>query len=290
MDKKLKKLKILYDNIHIPDTLDKTIDDAVKRERDNRVIFMKKYDLNLYKKIGTIAATFILGLGLTVNSSYALAKEIYKMPVVGEFAKIITLREYKINNDTSVADIKIPVIKNIKNEKVQNQINNTINDKVSELIKEQDKLDKEYKKAYLETGGTEEEYRKIEMTLDFELLYASEDTLSFEIYKYQTLAPAYNETFLYNINLKTGDNISIKEVLGENFKEIIKENVLKEMDESLKKDPNLSYDTEEFKNMDIKEDIKFFINEFSEVVVYFGKYEVAPGYMGEQEFVVGKLK
>lgn len=42
--------------------------------------------------------------------------------------------------------------------------------------------------------------------------------------------------------------------------------------------------------MEINEDRGFYIKENGDIVIVFAKYEVAAGYMGPQEFVVGSMK
>ena len=289
MDKKLNELNKIYENIQIPKNLDDVIDKAIKRKKDNKVIKMKRFDKKIYKRVGTMAASLVIVFGLTVNSSAVLAQEIYKIPVIGHLAKMVTFREYNIDNETSKGNVKIPTVSDVENKEIENQINETIQKKVDEILKEQAILDKEYKEAYLATGGKEEDYRKVEMTVDYKLHYSSENIISFEISKYQTLAPAYNEVYFYNTDLETGKDITIKDVLGDDYAKIIKEKVEKQMIDRVKENPDLKYDIDYFKDMEIKEDRKFYVQENGEIVIFFDKYEVASGAMGPQNFVVGNL-
>lgn len=289
MDKKLNELNKIYENIQIPKNLDDVIDKAMKRERENKVIKMKRFDKKMYKRVGMMAASLVIVFGLSVNSSAVLAQEIYKIPLIGHLAKMVTFREYDIDNETSKGNVKIPNVSDMKNKEIEKQINETIKKKVDEIVKEQAILDKEYKEAYLETGGKEEDFNKIEMTVDYKLHYSSENVISFEISKYQTLAPAYNEVYFYNTDLETGKYITMKDILGDDYDKIIKEKVEKQMIDRVKENPDLSYDIDYFKDMEIKDDRKFYIKENGEVVVFFEKYEVASGFMGPQNFVVGNL-
>lgn len=288
MDKKLNDLNKIYENIQVPKNLDDVIDKAVKRERENVVIKIKGFNKRVYKRVGA-AAFVIMVFGLTVNSSAVLAEEIYKIPIIGDLAKMVTFREYNIDNETSKGNVRIPTVNNVENKEIEKQINETIKNKVDEIVKEQAILDKEYKEAFLETGGKEEDYRKIEMSVDYKLHYSSQNIISFEILKYQTLAPAYNEVYFYNTDLKTGKEITIKEVLGDDYIKIIKEKTEKQMLDRVKENSDFAYDIDYLKEMEIKEDRKFYIKEDGEIVVFFDKYEVAPGSMGAQDFVVGNL-
>ncbi len=288
MDKQLNELNDLFNKIKIPENLDNVIDHAINRERNRKKKIMRSKN-KLLKTISAAAACLILMVGLTVNLSYVFAQEIYKVPVIGALAKMMTFREYTIQNDTSIGKVIIPNVEITDNQVVQNFINDTINKKVNEIVEEQAILDAEYKEAYLETGGTEEDYKKIEMTVDYQLYYVSDHIISFEISKYQTLAPAYNENYFYNINLKTADEITIKNVLGENYAALIKDSVEQQMLNRMKENSDLSYDLDYFKNMTINEDRSFYVQENGDITIVFAPYEVASGYMGQQEFIVENI-
>lgn len=289
MDKKLDEFSKLFDKIKIPDNLDNVIDNAINRERDNKVKVMKNPKNKFFKTVSMVAASLVLLLGLTVNSSYGFAQGIYRIPIIGELAKMITFREYTIENETSINEVTIPNVEIVNNKVVENLINDTINKKINEILEEQAILDAEYKKAYLETGGKEENFNKIEMTVDYKLYYTSDNIISFEIYKYQTLAPAYNENNFYNINLKTGNNLTLKNVLGENYANLIKESVEKQTINRMKENPNSIYDLDYLRQMEINENRSFYVKENGDIVVVFAKYEIASGSMGMQEFIIGSI-
>lgn len=289
MEDKLNNINKCYDDIKIPNELDDVINKAIERKRKDKVIDMKTKRNIYFKRVGATAASLVLALGISVNASSTLAQSVYKIPVIGNIGKVITFRQYTIENDTSVGEVTVPHVENVDNKDVEDLINNMIQDKVQEITEEQAILDAEYKQAYLETGGTEEGYRKIEMTVDYKKYYASDDILSFEIFKYQTLASAYNENFYYNMNLETGDNITLKGLLGDDYVSFIKENVEKQMLSRMEENKDLSYDIDYFKEMEITEDRSFYIQENGDIVIIFAKYEVASGVMGKQEFVVGNI-
>ncbi len=294
MDDKLKELSKIYNDINIPDQLDQVIDEAINRGR-SEVINMEKIKkrksnktAKWVRRVGATAASLVIVLGITVNASSVAAENIYKIPILGGIGKVITFREYKIDNDTSIGEVTVPKVDNVENKDIEKQINDMIMARVDALVEEQAKVDAEYKEAYLATGGTEEDYRKIETIVDYKKHFASDKILSFEIYKYQTLASAYNETFFYNMNLETGDNLTLKDVLGEDFVNITKETVEKEMLSRMEKE-DIIYDVEYFKEVEITEDRDFYIQENGDIVVVFAKYEIASGAAGQQEFMLGNI-
>lgn len=236
MDDKLDKLGKMYDDIQIPEQLDQVIDEALHRGQKSEVIYMEnkrksnKSNMGSWVKgAGATAAALVLALGISVNASSDLAENIYKIPVIGQIGRVMTFREYKIDNDTSVADITVPKVENVKNEDIEKKINDMINTKVDAMIAEQAKLDAEYKEAYLETGGTEEDYHKVETIIDYKKNFASDKVLSFEISKGQTLAAAYDEVIYYNLDIETGKNFTLKDLLQDEYSQV-KDRVIKEME------------------------------------------------------------
>jgi len=79
----------------------------------------------------------------------------------------------------------------------------------------------------------------------------------------------------------------------DSYVDVISENIKKQMIERMKSDENLIYwvnvdGNEEYTDVfeKISADQNFYINEKGKLVISFDEYEVAPGFMGIQEFVV----
>ena len=147
----------------------------------------------------------------------------------------------------------------------------------------------QYKNAVIETGGTEEDYQPITIQIDYKVGYSSDKVVSFVILKSETLASAYTERFFYNIDIESGKELNLRDVLGNDYKQIVDETIYKEIEER-SKNPNNSYFTKDeggFSGIE-NEYQNFYINSEGKVVIVFEKYEIAPGYMGTQEFVIDK--
>ena len=107
------------------------------------------------------------------------------------------------------------------------------------------------------------------------------------IMKSETLASAYTEMYFYNIDIETGKNLNLRDVLGSNYKEIVDEAIYEEIEERSKNPENIYFKKGEggFEGIE-NEYQKFYINSEGKVVIVFEKYEIAPGYMGIQEFII----
>lgn len=281
---KLKKAKAVYNSIEIPEQLNaivtKTIANAKEEKRD-KVRFCKY----ILSTVGGVFLTFVLML----NISPSFATTVSDIPIIGNVAKVFTIREYKEEDERKLIDAKIPALKNTGNTDLEKRINYEIMLKINEVQEEAEERAGQYKNAVIETGGTEEDYQPIAIQIDYKVGYTSDKVVSFVILKSETLASAYTESFFYNIDIESGKELNLRDVLGSDYKKIVDETIYKEIEER-SKNPRNSYFTKDeggFSGIE-NEYQNFYINQEGKVVIVFAKYEIAPGYMGTQEFVIDK--
>ncbi len=171
-------------------------------------------------------------------------------------------------------------------------IGSVIDTKIEELTNEQVKLNEEYKEAYLATGGTEQDYTEPTFDIGYEFLAHNADYVSVKVYRYQTLAPAYNEEIYYTFDSKTGELVTLEDCLGSKYSEYVKESVIKTATEREAENPKAyDYDEDALNNLVIDETTSFYLNENGDIVVVFEKYEIASGAVSDLEFIVpGRTK
>ena len=280
----LKKAKKAYDSIEIPQELDYVVNKAISRSKlHKRNIGM----LWIKGATATLATTFALFV-ILLNTNKSFAKAMEDVPVIGSIAEVFTVREYKEENDTDLIEAKIPAIKNTGNEELEDRINYEISSKINEVLEEAKQRAEEYKEAVLATGGTMEDYIPTQINIDYKITYQDDNIISFVITKSESAASAYQEQYFYNIDIENGKELNLRDVLGENYKEIVDEEVKKQIKERMEEDKDNSYFTVEEGGFSGIEDEyqNFYINENKKVTVVFQKYEIAPGYMGIQNFEI----
>lgn len=112
---------------------------------------------------------------------------------------------------------------------------------------------------------------------------------SFVILKTETLADAYTKRYFYNIDLETGKELNLKDLLGNDYKEIVDKEIYIKIEENSKEPGNKYFTKEEGGFTGIENKFQdFYINEEGKIVIVFEKYKIAPGSMGTQEFVIDK--
>lgn len=282
MEQKIKDLKQVYEQTKIPKELDDMINKTINEANNKNNVKKRSWRLKTVLA-GTAAACLIFVF--TLNTSEAFAMKLGEIPVISNIAKLLTFVDYNVESDFIVADVTIPAIEGLGDSKLEKKINDEIYAKMQSKVAESEERAKEYKQAYIETGGKEEDFRPVEVTVNYEVKSTNNDILSFTIYRYESLASAYAETFYYNIDLKENKTINLEDMLGDNYKEIADESIRNQI-EKLKEDPNYTFFEGEMGFTGIKDNHSFYVNEDGKAVIVFDKYEIAPGSMGMLEFVI----
>ena len=88
---------------------------------------------------------------------------------------------------------------------------------MNRLVEEARQRAREYKQAFLETGGREEDFLPTEIFVDYTPATATTATVSFVIEKAETAASYYAEQYFYNIDLESGPELTLRDMLGPDY-------------------------------------------------------------------------
>ena len=224
-----------------------------------------------------------------LNTNTAFAREISEIPVLGAVARIFTFRSYVEESDELKVSVEIPSLEMISEETngLADSVNQEIHTLCEQYADEAVKRAEEYKKAFMETGGTQEEWEahNIEIRVFYEIKSQTEDFLSFAVSGTENWTSAYSETRYYNIDLKNEKLVTLEDILGEDYITIVNTDIQRQM-QSREESGEVFFTPEEGGFTGISDDVKFYINESGNPVVVFGKYEIAPGSAGEVEFEI----
>ncbi|WP_250278216.1 RsiV family protein [[Clostridium] colinum] len=285
--KKIKKAKEIYNNIEVPLQLNEIINLEINK---NKPKYKWKY---LTSTVASVLILFVIG----VNVSETFAMACSKIPIISEIVSVISIHGKKIDNDKTI-NTQIPQIstddENIK--QITDKVNNQIKTIVDEYTKQAEQDIQEYKEAFIETGGTEEEFKQKNIVVDvsYDLKSKSKDHISLVLNANEGWANAYNISYFYNIDLNTGKNITLKDILGDDYINIANESIKNQIEQQIKEDENLSYFGYNVDSIDgfktITDETNFYINKNGNPVIVFDKYEIVPGYMGQVSFEINKNK
>lgn len=295
IEQKITKSRRIYETVEIPKELSEIVEKSIEIGRKRKVISMKKK--NYGRIAAATAAAIVLSFTAALNISETFAKAAFEIPIIGSISKVLTFRTYNTVDEDKEIHMEIPKIdETLQNESAEQlviDVNKEIEKILEEYKQEAEQHISEYKQAFLDTGGTEEEFtqKNIKVDAGYEVKYESDEILSLVITANENWANAYGVQYFYNLDLKNGKYLTLKDLLGEEYIEKANESIKKQMKERMESDENLVYwdgsdGMEGFKTVD--ENTKFYINQNKNPVVVFEKYEVAPGAYGAQEFEIEK--
>ncbi|AFQ45805.1 RsiV family protein [Desulfosporosinus meridiei] len=277
----LQHLKKEYLETPIPGELDYLVSKALKDKGESKMkrkITVKKISV----VVASIAACVAL-LMVGINSSQVFASTLSKVPVIGSIVKVLTFREYTVNGDKFNVDIKVPSIQGLENKALENSLN--------------EKYVNENKKLYEEFKAEMEDIQKkgggnLGVNSGYMVKTDTDRILSIGRYTVITKASGVEKLKYDTIDKENEVLITLPSLFKDNsYVEVISENIKAQMREQMKADEGKIYwvdDKETYIEVfdKISASQNFFINTEGKLVISFDEYEVGPGYMGIQEFII----
>lgn len=279
MNESLNRARARYQSTELPPELSFAVASAL-REGERRRARRRAIRRSLG---GGLAAC--LCFCLLVNGSPAFAAALADVPVLGQLARIVTVESYQINDRDHLIDVRLPALTDTGDTDLEQRINTEIRKSIDQVLDEAEERAREAREAFVETGGKAEDFMPIIIDVDYEVKCSNGQYLSFVITKTETLASAYTEYYLYNLDLTTGTELTLPDLLGPDWREQCDEAVRNGIAQS-ELEGGVFFAPGEGGFETVSDDQKFFLNADGEVVLLFEKYELAPGYMGAQEFTV----
>lgn len=278
--KSMEEAKRKYDEIPIPSELSKRVGKEIEKanmKRKKILVFRRRVQK------GTAAAAAVVVLfTAALNTNTAFAETAGQLPVIGPVARVLTFRSYQTEEEDLKISVEIPTIEMISED--MNGLEQSVNKEILALCEQYAQAAKtraeEYRQAFLDTGGTEEEWaaHNIEIKVWYEVKSQTDEYLSLAIMGTENWSSAYSETKYYNFDLKEGKLVTLQDILGDEYQQIANESIQNQMKE------NSEIYWDDFEG--IQEDTPFYLNESGNPVIVFEKYEIAPGSEGQQEFEI----
>lgn len=284
----MEKWKEEYENIMIPENLKEQMERTVERAQQDR---RKIQRTRVWKALGSMAAVLAIVLILP-NTSQKAAAAMQQLPLLGDFFKVVTVREYQVDEERHTADVKVPKIVSDEEgsgdagEETAQQARQTAEEINFDIQAVTDELIEEFKASMAEY---EDGYG--DLYIDSQVLADTDRWFSLDLVLYQGAGSGYERHRHYTIDKTTGKRAELSELCGEDYVETISEEVKAQMRRQMEEDENVMYwlDEEEIPEwnfVSIAADQDFYVDQEGRVVICFDEYEVAPGYMGCVEFIM----
>lgn len=296
--------KKTYESIEIPEKLNETVNRTIASQ--NKEELKMKYESNkkpesnkshrpVWRGCVAAAAAVLVAGTIGLNASPVFAKSMSQVPVIGQLAQVLTFRSFDGTEGDVKLHVNVPVVKGADGKELPAKVNARIQQLTADY-EAQAKADMaEYKEAFFETGGTEEEWanRTMDLYIDYAVKYFKDDVLSLEVTTARGWVSADEERTYYNIDLKNDKELTLEDLLGKDYISLCNKSIDAQIQERIAADDNLMFfgygvdaDDTIGKFETIAADTPFYLNAEGEVVISFPEYSIAPGYMGIQEFVI----
>ncbi len=281
MDKKeIDQLKQDYQNIRIPEELDTVVRKGISEGKK------KRNSLKGLSKFAAVAAALAIFVG-GINISPTMASAIADVPGMKKIVQVLTFGKIEFDDGLHSANIETPVITGLEVSSLGETLNQKYleeNQKLYEEFMEEVKAMEEFGEGHLGVVSGYEVKTDNDRILAIGRYVLNIVGSSSTVYKYDTIDKV-NEVLITLPSLFKDDS----------YVEVISEYLVGEMKAKMKADPDLIYWVENEKDDEemyfepfttIPADQSFYINTDYKLVISFDKYDVGPGYMGIQEFII----
>ncbi len=270
-----------YQSIPIPQELSERVKLEVERaEKKRRFSLMIR---RIVSAAAAVAVLFVTGL----NTSEVFAGEMNDIPVIGTLARIFTIRSYETETEELKISVDIPSVAMIAEDLqgLEKEINEDIYAFCEQYAKEAEGRAKEYRQAFLDTGGTQEEWAEHEISIKvwYEVKAQTARYLSLTVKGAESWTSAYSEERYYNLDMETGKWVTLRDILGDDYAQIVRCSILDQIEQKRIED-EAEYWPDKWKGID--DETKFYINQEHNPVVVLEKYEIAPGSEGQLTFEI----
>ena len=285
-----------YRNIPVPEEMERRIREATAGQGAG----------NRFRIPAAVAAAVALLIVLP-NTGADIAHAMGNLPVVGKLFQVVTFRDYQYESERFDANVEIPqiVVEDVKEntgetaestETVQGEqteefrkLQETVEQVNFDIDTVTDQLVEEFK-ASAELG---ESYGSLE--IHHEIVTDNERYFTLKLSIYRGAGSGMESYKLYTIDKQSGRQVQLKDLFREDsgYLDIISEEIRDQMRALMAEDEMKAYwvdqtDIPELNWEGLKEDQNYYFDADGNLVLVFDEYEVAPGYMGAQEFTVEK--
>lgn len=243
----------------------------------------------MIKSIGKMVASVVVAavlLTAALNISPAFAQKMSDIPVIGGVVRVLTFRQYTVDEKRFKADIKVPQIKGLTNETLKNSLNEKYLGENKKLYNRFMTEMQEMKKNKSGNYGVASGYTVI-----------TDNDVIFSVRRYVVKVQASGmETAKYDtIDKKKQILITLPSLFKDNsYVDVISKNITDQMQQQMTQDNGMMYWID---NSRVPKEVKerfnkisgnqnFYINKDNKLVISFDEYEVGPGSMGTPEFII----
>jgi hypothetical protein len=273
----MNKFRNEYENIEIPDELEFLVRTTIKEQEKK----MKRKNIINKSVIAAAVAgvVFVGSINLSSEISYALSE----VPVLGSIVRVLTFKTFELKDNNFDAELKTPAI-----EGLDSKLEAMLNEK---YLDENQKLYDDFMKEIDELKKADMDEAHMGIASGYEVKTDTDKLLVIGRYVVNTVGSSSTTIKYDTIDKQNKLLITLPSLFkDEAYIEIISENIKTQMKEQMKDENNVYWLEDEMMGDEnfskIDKNQSFYITKDNQLVIAFDKYEVAPGYMGNPEFII----
>ena len=273
----MNKFRNEYENIEIPDELEFLVRTTIKEQEKK----MKRKNIINKSVIAAAVAgvVFVGSINLSSEISYALSE----VPVLGSIVRVLTFKTFELKDNNFDAELKTPAI-----EGLDSKLEAMLNEK---YLDENQKLYDDFMKEIDEMKKADMDEAHMGIASGYEVKTDTDKLLVIGRYVVNTVGSSSTTIKYDTIDKQNKLLITLPSLFkDEAYIDIISENIKAQMKEQMKDESNVYWLEDEMMGDEnfskIDKNQSFYITKDNQLVIAFDKYEVAPGYMGNPEFII----
>ena len=248
------------------------------------------------KAANILVCSFAVLVIAVPNMSAEAADAMSDIPLIGKICDAVTFRDYHYSSERFQADVIVPGIIDSREDSygadtLRKQSAENVNRKIDAIANE---LIEEFKRQ-AEAG--DEGYASL--YVNYEILHTTDEYFTLKLITFQGAGSGYEQDYYYTIDMDTDRELKLSDLFedGSDYITPISENIKEQMREKMadesagatywididKSDPVYEWAFEK-----ISPNQQFYVDKDGNIVIAFGERDVAPMYMGTQEFVIPK--
>lgn len=260
----------------VPDSVHQKIEETL-RELPNESVDRHPSSL---RKLGQLAACFLfLFLILLPNCSPIYAQTLEEIPILCDFVRIVTIRNYFYSDEHHQMNVKVPEI-----DSFASTASNFINKDVTELT---DLLIQHFEEEVKENN----DLAYTSLSVNYEVITNTDSWFTLKIEVFEAAGSSNTYYKYYHIDKQKGAIIQLDDLIAEKtFYSFLTTKIKDQMMAQMKENPDLIFWVEDAPfgedTVGLDETHNFYWNSQNDLVIPFDKYEIAPGFMGTPEFTI----
>ncbi|MGM9521393.1 MAG: RsiV family protein [Oscillospiraceae bacterium] len=216
------------------------------------------------------------------NLSPSIARAMESIPVLGDFFRVVTIRNYVYDDGYHDLDAKVPSV----------ETDGTGSDAVSKINEDVQTLTDRIIAQFYEDVEVIGDQGHTGLSIDYDVVTNSDEWFTLRLMVYQASGSGSVFYKFYHIDRQTGEIRMLADLFedADAALDAITQEIKRQMEARMAADENVVYwidsDYPEWDFVSLDGEHNFYFSENGELVIAFDEYEVAPGSMGCPEFAI----